>query len=283
MVRRDPQAFGHPHARWHLATLRESLSWLTLTSQPGLWRLLDRLGIHYQRARDYVHSPDPHYAAKLALIAERRAEAWAAPERYVLVWVDEAGYYRQPSLARAYEQAGPRQPLAYRSYAANSQMRIVAALRAFTGQVTFQQHRVIGLEALPTFWQAVQAAYPWAETIYAVVDNWPIHFHPDVLACLEPQRHLHWPRHTPAHWRVKPSRSALRLNLPIQLLGLPTYASWCNPIEKLWRWLRQNVLHLHRLADDWPALRQRVAEALDGFSQGSQELLHYVGLLPAVT
>ena len=45
--------------------------------------------------------------------------------------------------------------------------------------------------------------------------------------------------------------------LPIQLVPLPTYASWCNPIEKLWRQLRQELLHLHRFADrfrstQWP-------------------------------
>jgi len=53
-----------------------------------------------------------------------------------------------------------------------------------------------------------------------------------------------------------------------------------NPVEKLWRWLKQNVLHLHRLSGDWPALRQHVADALDQFKDGSPYLLRYVGLLP---
>ncbi|MGQ9628202.1 MAG: transposase [Anaerolineae bacterium] len=44
------------------------------------------------------------------------------------------------------------------------------------------------------------------------------------------------------------------------MLCLPTYASWFNPIEKLWRWLKQDVLHLHRLNEDWQALIQRVAK-----------------------
>jgi transposase len=62
-------------------------------------------------------------------------------------------------------------------------------------------------------------------------------------------------------------------------LFLPTYASWLNPIEKLWRWLKQDVLHLHRLAHDLMKLRQRVLDFLDQFTSGSQPLLHYVGLL----
>jgi putative transposase len=54
---------------------------------------------------------------------------------------------------------------------------------------------------------------------------------------------------------------------------------WRNPIEKLWRWLKQDVLKQHRLAADWRALRQRVTAFLAQFAAGSHELLHYVGLL----
>lgn len=70
-----------------------------------------------------------------------------------------------------------------------------------------------------------------------------------------------------------------RLHLPIQLVPLPTYASWCNPIEKLWRWLKQDVLHLHRLADHLEDLRARGRAFLDEFHDGSDHLLRYVGLL----
>jgi len=34
------------------------------------------------------------------------------------------------------------------------------------------------------------------------------------------------------------------------------------------------------MSDDWPALKQEVANSLDGFKDGSLELLRYVGLLP---
>lgn len=90
--------------------------------------------------------------------------------------------------------------------------------------------------------------------LYVVLDNWSIHRHPEVLA-------------------------ALALYPQVELVWLPTYAPWLNPIEKLWRWLRQGVLNLHRQADDWAGLRQHVHEFLDQFVEGSQELLQYVGLL----
>ena len=37
---------------------------------------------------------------------------------------------------------------------------------------------------------------------------------------------------------------------------------------------------MHPYSDDWPALKQQVASFLNQFSSGSEELLHYVGLLP---
>ena len=59
---------------------------------------------------------------------------------------------------------------------------------------------------------------------------------------------------------------------------LPTYAPWLNPIEKLWRKLKQEFLYMHRYAADSPEdLQQRVLDFLQ-WSTGSTDLLRYVGL-----
>ena len=247
-----------------------------MTTAAGVSQLLDRLGLSYKRGRDYVHSPDAHYQAKLALIEQWRQQACADPVRYVLVYLDEFTYYRQPTVSRAYERQGHTQPLARRSHQRNSWFRVIAALNAVTGQVTHRQRSKIDVLALGAFFAALRADYPQAEAIGVVVDNWPVHFHPDVLACLQPQR-FPWPPYVPAHWTA--SRRPQYTNLPIALLCLPTYASWCNPIEKLWRWLQQQQLHLHHLSEDWQALKQAVGAFLDRFTHGSPELLRYTGLL----
>ncbi len=91
-----------------------------------------------------------------------------------------------------------------------------------------------------------------------VQDNWSVHRHDDVLAAV----------------------AALPTIEPV---WLPTYAPWLNPIEKLWRWLRQTVLRNHRLADDWDLLKQRVADAFarvaSGGTPATTAVLRYVGLL----
>lgn len=100
----------------------------------------------------------------------------------------------------------------------------------------------------------IDQLYPHAEQIYLVQDNWLIHRHPEVLAVLE--------------------------RLPrLEIVWLPTYAHWLNPIEKLWRWLRQDVLRLHRWAADWDTLLRQVYAFLDQLAQASPALLRYVGWL----
>jgi hypothetical protein len=112
-------------------------------------------------------------------------------------------------------------------------------------------------------------------------DNWPVHTHPDRLVALEAQGSpFAW--HRPNHWATEPSAAAVRkwgrLQLPIQLVPLPTYTSWTNPIEKLWRKLRQDVTHLHPWADDLARLRAELDHFLDQFGAGSADLRRYVGL-----
>lgn len=259
--------------------IAKTCPWLALKSAGGLCQLLKRLGISYKRGRDYVHSPDPNYDEKLSLIELLRLRTYYNPERYVFLYLDELTYYRQPSLSRSYEAVGKIQPLAHRSYRSNTHFRVVGALNALSGQLSYRQRSRTNISCMVDFWYQIRNDYPDAENIYIVVDNWPVHFHPDVLAPLQTQD-FRFPLYTPGNWPTEPSPRAKSDDLPIQLLCLPTYSSWLNPIEKVWRWLKQEILHLHRQSDAWPVLRQRVDHFLADFSSGSTELLRYVGLLP---
>lgn len=279
VVRRDPGQFGYKCSRWTLEMIAETCVWLTVATAAGLSQVLKRLGISYKRGRDYVHSPDPHYLEKLSIVELMRLRAYYNPTRYTFLYLDELTFYRQPTLARAYEAIGSIQPLACRSHRSNTHSRILGALNTMTGQVSYKQRSRTSTACISSFWYDLRRTYPEPEQIYAVVDNWPVHFHPDVLAPLQPQ-HFPFPPKLPPNWPAEPSPKAKVDNLPIQLLCLPTYASWLNPIEKLWRWLKQEVLHLHRLSDAWTELKLRVDHFLEFFAQGSTELLHYVGLLP---
>jgi transposase len=241
----------------------------------GLWQLLHRLGVVYKRARQYIHSPDLNYFEKLADVTAVMRQARADPSRVAVLFMDQVTVWLQPTTAAAYDEQG------------HCQTRVVGSLDGLTAQVVYMRGRVSTTQ-LVRFYQKVRAAYPDAECIYIVLDNWPVHVHPDVLVALEEQ-HSPWVElmrlRVPANWPKEPSKAAKHkwgeLQLPIQLVPLPTYASWTNPIEKLWRKMRQEKLHMHWLAEDLPTLRSCIDAFLDQYETGSQELLRYVGLAPS--
>ena len=105
---------------------------------------------------------------------------------------------------------------------------------------------------LYTLLEQVRQAYGEAPRILLIWDNWPVHYHEQVLLAASAQR--------------------------IELLFLPSYAPWLNPIEKLWRKLKQEVLSLHRCSDAWPELQEQVRTFLQGYDRAAPDLLRYVGL-----
>lgn len=171
----------------------------------------------------------------------------------VTLYLDELSLYRQPSQASLWFWRGPTQPKMKMAYRSNTRTRIVGTLNAVDGQVLYRQRSRIDRHTFARFLLAVGEGYPDAETIYVVLDNWPVHFHPDVMRRLAGD-----PR--------------------IVLVPLPTYAPWLNPIEKLWRWLKQTMVHTHPYADNFHVFKERINELLDRWENGSPVLLKYVGL-----
>jgi DDE superfamily endonuclease len=287
VVRRAPRLLGVERTRWTLATVGQAVDWLAAHSPGGVGRVLASLGVVLKRGREHVHSPDPAYAEKRAAVAACLAEARASGGRVVALFQDEVTLHRQPTVAPAWAARGRDQALAERSHRADATARVVATLDARDGRVLFRRRGKLGIPALVGFYREVAAAYPAAERIDVVLDNWPVHFHPDLLVALQPQE-CPFPFPRPGHWPDAPSPAAARkwggLALPIRLVPLPTYASWLNPIEKLWRWLRQEVVHLHPWADDLPALYAAVDRFLARFQAAAAaraDLLRYTGLRTA--
>lgn len=276
----SPSQQGIERTRWRLADLLLVCAGWQVGSTPGLCQILSRLKITYQRGRGYLTSPDPDYQAKLAQVRECIVQSAADPEHVVVLFADEFTLLRQPGLAQAYDQAG-HTPLAQLGHTTNSRWRYAGALEIWSGQVLIHSALKLTLSHLLTFYQSLAAHFPRARTIYLIEDNWPIHFHPRILANLCSQSWA-WPLPRSRLWKdlcVAPTG----LDLPIRLIWLPTYAPWTNPIEKLWRCLKQDVLHLHRYQDDWKGLRARVDAFFAQFATGSPDLLRYVGLSDPLT
>ena len=246
---------GPPPSRWTLRAIRATVSHLEGLTLSGVSRALHRLGLEVRSAQVQQYSPDPAYLTKEARLLACLREAAAAPDEIVARFLDEMGYTRWPEPAPDWGLVAPTpRPLAERAGSKQQLWRVIGALNALTGQVDLRDNYIVGREQVSAFYRQLDQRYADARHVYLIQDNWSIHSHPDVLATLD--------------------------TLPrLEPIWLPTYAPWLNPIEKLWRWLKQDVLKQHRLAADWHALRQRVTSFLDQFAAGSDAVLQYVGLL----
>jgi transposase len=237
-------------SRWTLRTIRASVNWLTDYTVSGVWRVLQScgLGLHSSCAR--LFSPDPDYRSKVRRLHRCLRDAARHPDTVVALFLDEFGYQRWPEVAPTWGGEAAVAPRAGN----NQQWRTIGALNALTGQVNYLDGYIVDRQQVSQFYSCLDRAYPTkVRLIYVIQDNWNIHTHPDVLTALD------------AYPRIKP-------------VWLPTYAPWLNPIEKLWRCLRQDILKMHRWVEDWPQVKQRVHDFLDQFAHGAAALLRYVGL-----
>lgn len=258
ILRQGPEAAepadAEPASCWRLKSIRTAVSWLSDYSLSGVWRLLQRYELKLRTAQVQQYSPDPNYEQKEAYLLDCLRKTAQNPVKRLFLFLDEMGYYCWPEATKGWAEAAPSAPpVADRQQAKQQQWRLIGVLNAVTGQVDYLDNYIVGRAKVIEMYRLIAHRYRDFDHIFVAQDNWSIHKHPDVVEALQ--------------------------SLPqIEPVWLPTYAPWLNPIEKLWRWLRQDVLKMHRLAAHWAVLRQKVNAFLDQFAAGSQALLRYVGL-----
>lgn len=175
------------------------------------------------------------------------------PGRYVVLFQDEATFYRQPSQGWLWAPKGRIQPRMVYSRKSNTRTRMVGYLNSSSGVVHSQQMSRVSVDRLARSVSQISGWYPEAKRICLVWDNWPIHAHPRVMEALVRQ-----PR--------------------VEVLWLPTYAPWLNVMEKGWRWGRQRVTHAHLWSDDFDELRRQLRQEYQRLATPSEEFRRYVGL-----
>jgi transposase len=254
-IQQSPQP-DTKRSRWTLALLREHCLPLSrYTTLSGVWRRLKRLRLRWRRGRLHVSSPDPEYKSKLAVIAQAISEALLSPKTHCVLYSDETTCYRHPPVGTCWQGSGgdgAGQKKATRGQGSNTTCRIVGSLDVHSGRVLSRLGSKAGVDALCAFLKQVRQQYGAEIRLTLVWDNWPVHFHPKVVATALEQR--------------------------ITLLRLPTYAPWTNPIEKVWRKLKEELLSMHECTNRWEELKQAMREFLAAYDREAPDLLHYVGL-----
>lgn len=245
--------FGIARSRWTLPLLRQHCPALKhLTTDGGVWRRLRKWRIAHKQGRLHLHSPDPAYQTKVEAVRQALEQSRSQPEAVRLLYADEVSFYRQPVGGGCWFEQGKQTLRADLSHSSNTRYRIAGALDTCTGQVHWHGASKVGVKALCRWLGMIRSFYGESLRLVVAWDNWPVHKHETVEAAAQRNR--------------------------IEFLYLPTYAPWTNPIEKLWRKMKQETLRLHRHSDDWTGLRERVAAFLNRFAAPSPDLLRYVGL-----
>lgn len=249
----SPRSYGIARSRWRLQDIRQVIAWLQDCTLAGVHQILTRLKLGLKQATGHVESPDPQRHLKRRRLAQVFSLALQQPKKYAILFQDELTYYSQHNECLKYGAVGQKPPYVAHGAVENKMTRIGAVMDGVTGQVIYLQADKFGKLAMADLYRKVRHHYP-KRKLFIVQDNCPFHYCDNVLDAAD--------------------------ELGIVPVYLPTYASWLNPIEKLWRWLKADVLRGHEFAYDPLKLRQVVAAFLDQFTNRSSALLRYVGLLP---
>jgi DDE superfamily endonuclease len=272
------------NSRWTLKMLLIAFkSWLKVSTQYGVWSALKSLKIHHKRTANHVHSPDAAYDAKLAHIIEQIGKyspySLDGKRPCIVLFGDECTVYSKATQSYDWELS-TQEPKAELGLNYSQSFRIAATLDIWTGKVVSMIRQKLTIASMIAFYKSICEAYPGCD-ILLIQDNWPVHYHPDIRAALLPQK-MPFEVKLPKSWEfVQASNKYKQLNLPIYTISLPTYASWLNPIEKLWRILKQDLLHKHPFTDNFNELKIKTQEYLNTFKEHSLYLLNYVGLFNA--
>ena len=254
-IHQTPENFGWSRSRWTLELLKQAADSLQALSRSGICRRLRKWKIRRKRGRLHLISPDTEYLSKIEAVTRAKQEAAAHPDQVVLLYGDETTIYRRPSTGLCYQQqarGGHHQPTTPSWPGSNTKHRLGAVLDAIAGRVLSVAGYCVGVEALCRLLRLVRATYGETIRIILAWDNWPVHYNPRVLEVAEA--------------------------LKIEILWLPTYAPWTNPIEKLWLKLKQEVIVMHRHSSQFSELKLRIKDFLLQYNRPAPDLLKFVGL-----
>ena len=212
MVEEEPREMGKSHSNWSSKTLTKQLD---LPVHPvTVQRYLKRLGWGWRRPRHRIASPDPRYTPKRRYL--RKLERRARRGEIRLYYADEVDIDLLPTLSGRWMRIGQQHPVDtpgknHKTYGFGA-VNFVTGLLAW---LVWPNKNNLGFRHLLT--QVLSHHRDDVLQIVIVVDNYRIH-----------------KTHAVNHMLAK-------LKGRLRLYFLPTYSPTLNPIERLWRYFREQV------------------------------------------
>lgn len=200
-----PRDLGLPFATWSLSKLAEHLVAVGVVvsiSRESVRQILRQGGISWQASKTWKASSDPDFQAKMAAVLDLYDNP---PADGRVVCVDEFGPLNlQPRPGRAWRPEGEpaRQRATFHRYAGVRHM--LAALDLATGKMIYRIRQRKRWHEFLSFLKVLRARWP-GQKLYLILDNFSPHKHPHIR-----------------QWTASND---------VELVFLPTYASWLNWIE----------------------------------------------------
>src|SRR6266540_3820203 len=155
----QPEVPGPPPSRWSLRTIRVSVPALRNYCLSGVWRVLQRCDCRQISPKVRLFSPDREYRSKEATLLRCLQQVAQAPERRVLLFLDEIGYDRWPTTALNWQPADRMPPEELECAGNNSQWRLARAVGALSGQVDYLDNYSVGRKQLLSFYGRLDQRY----------------------------------------------------------------------------------------------------------------------------
>jgi transposase len=240
LLHQSPRVFGKPRSTWTLQLIAQVCFERGMTSRAlsdeAIRRTLERLDIHWKRAKHWMTSPDPDYALKKAR-RDRLIRLSAQHPEWVLGFEDEVWWSRvaQPSL-HAWTAGPPLKVQLLKSDAHDPDPDAVACygfLRHDTHQVLlrFVDGRPLGEVTIQFLgWLCGCVAQEGKQALVVIWDDASWH------TCAEV-----------AHWVEEQNRRAERgEGVKVVICELPVASPWLNNIEPCWTHAKRAVMEVDR-------------------------------------
>jgi transposase len=239
LLRSSPRVFGYARPTWtrellcRVAWERVGLS----VSVSTMSRVLASLGARRGRPKPAVRCPWPKRKKAAKLGALTRLLRYVA-ESEVVLFADEVDIHLNPKIGPDWMLPGQQKKVM--TPGKNEKAYVAGALNARDGQLTWVGGTSKTSGLFVALLERLCEAYPHAERIHLIVDNYIIH-------------------------SSGPTQAALARLGRVRLHFLPPYCPDANRIERLWQDLHANVTRNHQHAKMGP-LCQDVRRYLDAVS-----------------
>lgn len=229
-----PEACGYPSGRWTSALIQDLIfrQWGKEYATKYIPELLKNIGLSHKKMELFSHRVDQKQENKWLLEIWPELQHRARQEGAVILYEDESTFRMWSRNAYSWGEKGEQ--LKGRVYMSNVLQKVFGALELATGRFIFKQAKSLKNHEFVAFLRYLLSRY--SQKIYLIADNGSSH-------------------------KGKKVSDFLAKNTRIEVVRLPVYSPHLNPIEKLWKQVKQERLHNRFFASE-QIFRKELLKAL---------------------